>query len=459
MNRMSLRQRYLESLGVSAVSLSVSNLPSFYINYVKENREKVEAELNRVGYFVLKNKLSTGSSSTTTKDVFISTYFINMDMEYECNNMLSQKYHGDADVRSVGGFFVPSTNELVVLVRVEDESVEEAIKNADILSTVKHELVHAFDHTNKSDRLAKQNPTPGAGENFLSVCAYLGFVNRSDIANILGQGLFSDRITAECIYAISVILYKLFTLTEFNAHQVSDLEETNKVDPSKSEKLKQALMRDVLNDMVLTKNQWAKATIVDDDDNPYLWKLVGKVLSYLGYRLNKNSPSAVYNFFVKTGEKLLNKYFNKKLKNQSKEISANKEKNIIKNEIIECFKDDRLARGASFWFSPSGNTDSFICRVYVKSNKVNLTVNHKSIKIYGNVDGIFNRMIQSYNDNKLSAFEFAVANFVDVIIQSIERNFNRVDYDPMYDITAPQDEVQISKANKVANRFADLDWD
>jgi hypothetical protein len=44
-------------------------------------------------------------------------------------------------------------------------------------------------------------------------------------------------------------------------------------------------------------------------------------------------------------------------------------------------------------------------------------------------------------------------------VQSIERAFNDVKYSPVYDITIPQDDVQINKSNQIASRFADLDWD
>ena len=69
---LSLHKRYLESISSQQASLSLSNLPRFYSNYIISNARKVESELERVGYFTLKNKLSIGNSNTTTKDVFIS---------------------------------------------------------------------------------------------------------------------------------------------------------------------------------------------------------------------------------------------------------------------------------------------------------------------------------------------------------------------------------------------------
>lgn len=457
-NKVSLRQRYLEALGSQAASLSLSNLPKFYSSYVTANKDKVESELNRVGYFVLKNKVSIGESSATTKDVFISTYFVNMDMIDECNRMLYQKYHGDSDIRTTNGFFVPSTNELVVIVRVNgNESVTRALNKADIRSTIEHELTHAFDHTNKDQRLANQKPVPGIGDNFLSACAYLGCASNSDIRDIIMGDFFTGGAISECIFAISIILYKLFTITEFNAHQVSDLDKTHKVDIRKSDDVRKALSKDIAADSKVTEKMLKKAVNVTPNENPYLWKIVGNVLNYLGYRV-PDSPSAVYRFFKTTSERLFKKFTTKKLKNQVKAIVSLREKNSIKEKLINCIENDNLDRGISFWFSPSGISDSFLCRVRESNNKLSLSINNKDVKLYGNVDVMLNRAITSYSNNDMSKFEFAVDNLVDSIVQSIERNFNEVGYDPVYDITEPQDDIQISKSNKV-NRFADLDWD
>lgn len=455
-----LRKRHLEAISSQVISLSLSNISRFYSSYINNNYNKVKSELDRVGYFVLKNKISIGNDSTSTKDVYISTYFVNMDMAYECNMMLAQKYHGNADVASVNGFFVPSTNELVVIVRVLDlEDIVSDLEEADIHSTIEHELTHAFDHTNKNKKFADQNITPGVGENFLSMCAYLGCANRSDLANIIGSDMLDDGRTSKCIYAISIIIYKLFSLTEFNAHQVSDLELLHRVDIKRSDKVRDALKKDILVDYDLTSKQLEDAVLVKPEELPELWTIVGNVLKYMGYNIRSESPNAVYKFFKRESEKLFKKFFDKKSKNQIKAIVSLKEKNQIKAKLIECVENDDLKRGFTFWFSPSGMKDSYICRVSAPNGKFNFTIGHNAVEIYGNANSVFNRVIDCYNKDDKSGFDFAVDNLVDLIVQTIERNFSNIAYDPVYDITAPQDEVQISKSNKRDNRFADLDWD
>jgi hypothetical protein len=459
MSKIPLRQRYLESISSQVASLSLTNISKFYINYVRNNKAKVESELERVGYFVLKNKLSIGNSSTTTKDVFISTYFCNTDEEDRCNDMLYNKYHGDVDIRSTGGFFVPSTNELVVIVRIDmSEPIEYSVEDADIRSVVEHELTHAFDHTNKNDKLSKQRPTPSVGENFLSACAYLGCADRSEIASLMGFDMLTGGIISSCVYSISIVLYKLFTITEFNAHQMSDLEEVHKVDIKHSDAFKRALKKDMLDEVTITGKHVVNSTLIDADDNPELWSVVGKVLRYLGYNVS-TSPSAVYKFFKRMADKLFKKYLEKKMKNQSKAVISLKEKNNIKDKWIKCITDNNISKGISFWFSPTGNRDSYLCRLSARNGNLVLSINNKPAKIYGNADAMMRRAVTAYANGNEDTLEFAVDNLVDVIVQSIERNFNSVGYDPIYDITEPQDEVQLNKSNKTANRFADLDWD
>lgn len=453
-----LKQLYLESIG-SQASLSLSSITKFYISYVKENEARVDSELNRIGYFVLKNKMSIGNSSTTTKDVFISAYFVSMAFKTECNNMLSNKYGNNIDVNSTGGFFIPSTNELVIIIKVDfDDSLEDAIVKNDIRSVIEHEIVHAFDNTNSSDKLSKQKQPPGVGTDFLSACAYVGCASRSQIADIIGSGTFNDEAILACIYSISIVLYKLFTLTEFNAHQVSDLEETHSVNIKKSEEVKRALQRDVLKDFVLTKKHVQNAVSVDYNESPELWNLVGNVLTYMGYNPGK-TPISVYKYFKSMSEKLFEKFLNKKLKTQSKIITSLKEKNSIKDKIINCVENDSLDKGVSFWFTPTGDSNSYLCRVYSKNNDLVLSINNKPINIYGNAKNILKRATDAYNKNANAQFEFAIDNLVDIVTQSIERNFKDYNYDPMYDITEPQSEDQIYKSNRVANRFSDLDWD
>lgn len=455
-----IRQRYLEAIGSQAASLSLSNIGKFYRDYVDNNLEKVEDELDRVGYFTLKNKMSIGRDKLSAKDIYISTYIVNTDKSAECNRMLQQKYHGDIDINSVGGFFVPSTNELVVLIPVHaNEYVDNAVARADIRSTIEHELTHAFDHTNKSDRLSKQKPTPSVGNNFLTACAYLGCANKSDIADIITGSLFTDVNTMECIYAISIILYKLFTITEFNAHQMSDLEETHSVNPERSEDVKAALKRDVITDSKLTRHHLDAATSISPEDSPSLWRVVGNVLNYMGYRVNAKSADAVYKFFTRMSVKLFNKFYSKKLKNQSKAIASLREKNSIKDALRDSIDFGNINNGINFWYSPSGDTNSYSCILKENNGHLILTISNKLAKIYGNADEMMRRAVNAYANKNWSAFEFALDNLVDVITQSIERNFNDVGYDPVYDITEPQDEVQISQQNKRSNRFADLDWD
>lgn len=455
-----LRKKYLEAISVSSASLSLSNITNFYYNYVKDNADKVKGQLYRNGYFLLKNKVSTGDSSANTKDVYISTYFIDVDREDDCARMLQQKYHSDVDVRGTGGFFVPSTNELVVLVKIYDlDNIEKSIKKADIRSTIEHELTHAFDHTSKNDRLAKQNNNPGVGESFLSTCAYLGCATRSEISDLLTSDFVYDGATSKCLYAISIVLYKLFTLTEFNAHQMSDLEETHKVDFKKSAKVKSALMKDIKSDTNITRKILQDAVSITPDECPQLWTIVGRVLNYMGYTVNSKSPNAVYKFFAVNSTKLFNKFYQKKLKNQVKYIISLREKDNIKNNLIRCIKQNKMRIGISFWFSPTGSSDSYLCRIKSTGDHISLTVNHQDQKIIGNADAIYKRALDAYNENRKSVFEFAIDNLVDIIVQSLERAFNNIAYDPVYDITIPQDEEQVQQSNKRANRFADLDWD
>lgn len=455
-----LRKRYLEAISVSSASLSLSNITKFYYSYIKDNIDKVRGQLDRNGYFLLKNKVSTGDSSYSTRDVYISTYFCDVSREDDCARMLCQKYHSDVNVRDTGGFFVPSTNELVVLVKIYDlDNIEKSIKKADIRSTIEHELTHAFDHTNKNARLSNQNNTPGIGESFLSTCAYLGCATRSEIGELLSSDLFNLGSTSKCVYAISIILYKLFTLTEFNAHQMSDLEETHKVDFKKSANVKKALMKDIRTDTNITKEMLSRSIMVTPDECPQLWTIVGRVLNYMGYTVNSESPTAVYKFFKTKSEQLFNKFYQKKLRNQVKYIVSLKEKDNIKNNLIKCIKQNKMRIGISFWFSPTGSADSYLCRIKSSGDHISLIVNHKEQKIVGNADAIYKRALDARDSKSKAAFDFAIDNLVDIIVQSLERAFNNISYDPVYDITIPQDEEQTYQANKRANRFADLDWD
>lgn len=455
-----LHKRYLEAISASSASLSLSNITKFYFSYIRENIDKVRGQLDRSGYFLLKNKISTGDNNLNTKDIYISTYFMDINREDDCSRMLQQKYHANVDIRNVGGFFVPSTNELVVLVAITDtNSIERSIKKADIRSTIEHELTHAFDRTSKFDRLSKQKSNPGVGENFLSTCAYLGCASRSEISDLLTDDMFTLGSTSKSIYAISVVIYKLFTLTEFNAHQMSDLGETHKVDFKKSANVRKALMKDLSNDVYITKNVLQKAISVTPDECPLLWTIVGRVLTYMGYTVNNESPAAVYKFFVRRSNDLFNKFFQKKLKNQIKYIISLKEKANIKDRLIKCIKKNKMNVGISFWFSPTGNSNSYLCRIHTTNNKITLTVNHKTQSITGNIDAIYKRVLEAMDSGDKLSFDFAVDNLVDIIIQSLERAFNKISYDPVYDITIPQDEDQMYQSSKIANRFADLDWD
>lgn len=459
MKKQSLRKRYLEAISVSSASLSLSNITRFYYNYIKENAGKVKSQIERTGYYVLKNKVSTGDSSSNTKDIYISAYFVDVDRIDDCNIMLQQKYHGEIDVVSTGGFFVPSTNELVVIVKVYDlDDIEDSIKKSDIRSTIEHELTHAFDNTSKEDRLSKQNNNPGIGETFLSTCAYLGCARRSEIGDLLTNDLFTLGSTSRCIYAISVIIYKLFTITEFNAHQMSDLEETHNVDMKKSASVKKALRKDINTDSKITRDMIQRAVAVTPDECPQLWSIVGRVLNYMGYSVS-DSPEAVYKFFTSKSVQLFNKFYAKKLKNHTKYIISLKEKENIKDRLSECIINNKMRLGVSFWFSPTGKSDSYLCRIREADDRIVLTVNHKAQKIFGNSDAIYQRALSAHNSGKETAFEFALDNLVDIIVQSLERAFNNISYDPVYDITTPQDEDQISASNKISSRFADLDWD
>jgi lipoate-protein ligase A len=179
----------------------------------------------------------------------------------------------------------------------------------------------------------------------------------------------------------------------------------------------------------------------------------------MGYTVNSNSPNAVYKFFAINSNRLFNKFYQKKLKNQVKYIVSLKEKDNIKNNLIKCIKQNKMRIGISFWFSPTGSSDSYLCRIKSIGDHISLIVNHKDQKIVGNVDAIYKRALDAHNEKRKSAFEFAIDNLVDIIVQSLERAFNNISYDPVYDITIPQDEEQAYQSNKISSRFADLDWD
>lgn len=55
-----LRRQYLEAISSNVISLSLSNISDYYMSYIRSHSGKVESELERVGYFVLKNKVSIG---------------------------------------------------------------------------------------------------------------------------------------------------------------------------------------------------------------------------------------------------------------------------------------------------------------------------------------------------------------------------------------------------------------
>jgi hypothetical protein len=456
----SLRKRYVEALGISNASLSLSHIEKFYEDYIDKNYQKVKSELERVGYFTLKNKLSIGNSPTTTKDIFITTYFVNMEMADKCNAMLSQKYGSNTNVYTSRGFFVPSTNELAVIVCVNDlDNIDGDLKDTDVRGTIEHELTHAFDSTNKNKALSKQGHVPGVGQAFIEMCMHLGCISYDDAMSMIAHGIMAGRDIERVIYAISALIYKLFTITEFNAHMVSDLEETHRVNYNRSDAVKRALVKDVVKDNKLNFDLIKIALDITPNECPELWNLVGNVLSYMGYNVNKKSPQSVYNYFMRMSEKLYSKFAEKKLKNQSKLISSIGEKNSIKGKIIFCIRDNDLNKGTTFWYSPAGDRNSYKCRLQAPSNKVKLTVNNKPVKIIGNADGILKRALDADAADNDSKFSFAVDNLVDVVVQSLDRHFTNADYDPVYDITDPQDEETISKSNKISSRFADLDWD
>ena len=83
----------------------------------------------------------------------------------------------------------------------------------------------------------------------------------------------------------------------------------------------------------------------------------------MGYTVNSKSPSAIYKFFSTTSAKLFNKFYQKKLKNQVKYIISLREKDNIKSNLIKCIKQNKMRTGISFWFSPTGSSDSYLCRI------------------------------------------------------------------------------------------------
>ena len=179
----------------------------------------------------------------------------------------------------------------------------------------------------------------------------------------------------------------------------------------------------------------------------------------MGYKLPNKSPYAVYKYFTRMSSKLFDKFLKKKMKNQSKAIASLKEKESIKDNLRDCIDFNNMSTGISFWYSPLGDTNSYLCRVRDAQGNLVLTVNNKPTTIYGNANEMMRRAVNAFAERKWSAFEFALDNLVDVLVQSIERNFNDIQYDPVYDITEPQDEIQASQSNKRTSRFADLDWD
>lgn len=457
---MNRQRRYLETISSQVASLSISNITKFYVNYIKKNYTKVESELERVGYFVLKNKLSIGKSSTTTKDVFISTYFVNGDEIDKCNYMISQKYYVNTDIRTTDGFFIPSSKELVIFVIVDsDSTILETLEVRDIRSTIEHELTHAFDSTSKNTKVSKHKQIGSTVREFLSTCLYLGCVSKEDLESIiLNDALTGGMFSEGCVKAICLVIYKLFTITEFNAHLVDDFKNVNNINIKHSEKVKEALSKDIVLDYNITKQTLAEALYLTAEESPYLWRMVGNVLSYMGYNVDKESPEKVYDFFKKTSIKLFRKYINKKIKNKTKQISSLKEKESIKDKIINCIVFDKK-ESISFWYSPSGMRDSFLFRVDWRNDKVKLSVNREDINVYGNANEMLKRAMTALKADDEFKFEFAIDNLVDILIQSIERKFTDVKYDPIYDITEPQDEETIEKSNKIASRFDGLDWD
>lgn len=472
-----------ENISSSVASLSLSRISQFYVNYVKENEQKVLKDLNRVGYYLLKNKISIGNDSLTTKDVHISLYICNLNMISACNNTLEQNYHVSVNIENTGGFFVPSSNEVVVIVRTDMlNPLQDDIKDADIRSTIEHEITHAFDHTSDSKRLKTQKPVPGIGS-MLTGAYDLKIITADEYAD-LSYMIATDksRRLENCLFAISVVLYKLFTITEFNAHQMSDLENVRAVDvpmlsnseatlQARSNAFKTALKTDIDVDNKLLREEINKALKITPAMNPLLWTVVGKILQYLEYNLKCNvetQPEKVYAFFKNYATKLADKFINKKAKNQVKLDTSLKEKATIKKELLDAINRSTGNKvvAASFWYHPNavgkGISNAYrikflyvdgVAEIKIKGNKYADTC-----KLYGNISGITKRALDAKIKNSNSKLEFAVDNLVDVIVQTIERNLAKVSYNPLYDITLPEDEDQM-RANNTVNRFSVLEYD
>lgn len=466
----------LENLSVSAVSLSLRSLESFYTNYINNNEENIREHLLQKGYFNLKNKLKLGKKESETRDIYINVYLFNAKAAGLCNQVLSKKYNTSIHVENTKGFFNSATNELVVFISVKSAwSLQKALKDTDILGIIEHEITHAIDNTATGTPLQTQNSLNPYY--FLNTCARLGFASKSESAAIIAEMYRSKFIYIEknpekamslmtqTLNSIEFIIYKLFANTEFNAHQLSELNLLHKANIKNSEKVRKAFFKDLGNEVKKLEGLFKVAKLVTYEDSPTLWIVVGRILHYMGYKVG-TKPIEVYRFFATVGLKLLKSYFKKKQKNQVKYIISLREKENIKKELITYIKQ-RVTRkrrwknlGASFWFTPTGSKIDFLCRFIIDENeKISLTLNRDEVTIIGSIDTVYKRAIEAFNNNDIHSFEFSVSTIVDLLVQSIERAVNDIPYDALYDITIPQDEESYKASMQTSNRFSDLEFD
>lgn len=453
-------KKLLESLVSQSLSLTLSNIDKLYLKYVHKNLEKIKSDLNRVGYFIIKNKVSLGKDKNTEKNIFINVCILNKKKAEECNRMIKHEYNSDIDIETSRLNGWAYNNEIICLVIISDiENIEKEFNKYELRSTIEHELIHAIDCTRKkTSKMDVTSHTPTLVEAGLPKgCYALDIISYDELKKFFEELEYilsdSDELrqeTYKSISSIEFILYLLFDILENNAHQTLRKRGNEEFDYKKIKIFLKVLKDDVTEDYKLRKDLIKRAMRLHYKEFPMIWELVGKLLSGIGFKLKENSPKYVYNYFYKISLRLLDEFINKKTKNQSKAFSSIKEKESIKQKVIKCIREGTIDKGVSFWFSPTGKSDSFICRIRVVNNELIVTVNKKPIKIYGNADLIIKQALETKRGKEREKIEFLINKFVDIVIQSIERNFKNSsdkDYEPIYDITFPQD------------TFDDLDYD
>ena len=89
-------KKILESLVSQSLSLTLSNIDKLYLKYVHKNLEKIKSDLNRVGYFIIKNKVSLGKDKNTERNIFM-----NKDKQVNSGRIGSDRKDGSAATATV----------------------------------------------------------------------------------------------------------------------------------------------------------------------------------------------------------------------------------------------------------------------------------------------------------------------------------------------------------------------